>query len=97
MGDTLYKGDHVTVVREKITKAYLDKYPLNAAVTVYFDPTDPNQSVLERELPVGFSFLGVLLVFFVPLGFVVVWATFKAASSEGMQLLRQPSSRRHRR
>ena len=97
VGETLYKGDRVTVVKEKITKAYLDKYPLNAAVTVYFDPTDPNQSVLERELPAGFGFLSVLLVIFVPLGFIVVWATFKAAGSQGMQVLRRPLSRRHRR
>src|SRR4051794_12497911 len=29
----------------------LDRYPVGAAVTVYYDPADPNRAVLDREFP----------------------------------------------
>src|SRR5215213_4009119 len=29
----------------------LNRYPLGASVVVYYDPADPNQAVLQREIP----------------------------------------------
>jgi hypothetical protein len=35
------------------TEATLARYPVGAVVTVYYDPRNPNDCVLERELPQG--------------------------------------------
>lgn len=35
------------------TEATLARYPAGAAVTVYYDPADPSNCVLEREVPKG--------------------------------------------
>ena len=97
VGDTPYKGDRVTVAKEKITKAYLDKYPLNRAVTVYYDPADPNNSVLERGLPDGMFALGAFLVIFVPLGVPRRAGCIQSRPARrGMRVLRRRSSARHR-
>lgn len=43
----------------------LERYPLGARVTVYYDPQDPAKAVLERELPTDFfQGLGIALIYF---------------------------------
>ena len=45
----------------------LARYPVGTPVTVYYDPTNPEKAVLERDLPWGILFWGVgcLLLFFI--------------------------------
>ena len=47
-------------------EATLDRYPVGAPVTVFYDPADPKRAVLERDLPAA-AFLGVgcLLALFI--------------------------------
>lgn len=66
------------------------------AVTVHYDPGDPNQAVLEPGPPTSFRFLGLFLAAFVPLGLIVAWAAFKAARSDGMQVVRRRAAKRGR-
>jgi hypothetical protein len=48
-------------------ESILQKYPVGQAVTVYYNPADPNKAVLERDLPMGILMAGVgcLLLFFI--------------------------------
>jgi len=42
-------GDiHVSTYRSRDSYNLVDKYPVGAEVTVYYDPEDPQQSALER-------------------------------------------------
>jgi hypothetical protein len=89
LDDTTYKGDRLSILPERITQAKLDKYTVGREVTIHFDPADPNQSILESELPSSFWTLSVFLAAFIPLGFILVRAVFKLAGSEGMRVLRR--------
>ncbi len=40
-----------TYVRSKRAQQDLDRYPVNSAVTVYFDPAKPSDAVLQRNAP----------------------------------------------
>lgn len=47
-------------------EAILDRYPVGAEVTVYYNPADPSKAMLERDLPrVAYLGMGCLLVVFV--------------------------------
>jgi hypothetical protein len=59
------------------TEATLARYPLGALVTVYFDPNDPENCVLERNAP---SFMpgegcATTLASLAAIGFIVYWFT----------------------
>lgn len=61
VGDTGYRGDRVNLnpvpveVDSEEGQRLLATYPTGAAVTVYHDPADPAQAILEREpSPLGF-------------------------------------------
>jgi Protein of unknown function (DUF3592) len=59
------------------TEATLARYPLGAHVTVYFDPDDPENCVLERNAP---SFMpgqgcATTLASLAAIGFIVYWLT----------------------
>jgi Protein of unknown function (DUF3592) len=50
-----YRGERIAITDtsgEDIEPA-LQRYPLGKEVTVYYDPSDPNNCVLEREIPKG--------------------------------------------
>ena len=41
--------------------AALKRYPVGAGVFVYYNPADPREAVLERELPKGFAFIWIFV------------------------------------
>lgn len=45
-------------------EAVLRRYPVGAGVTAYYNPQDPDESVIERDLPAGFhlvwAFVGIV-------------------------------------
>jgi len=47
---------------EKIHKALLDQYPIGSDLTVYYDPKNPDQSVLQKGVTGLHLFLGALLI-----------------------------------
>ena len=67
---TKYTGTRISIGEDSggaNTEATLARYPLGATVMVYYDPADPGNCVLEREVPKGMSkgclaILGVLAV-----------------------------------
>ncbi len=54
----------------------LERYPVGAEVTVYYNPQKPSQALLERELPVDFGkgLAGVFIFFGGGALLVVLWA-----------------------
>lgn len=53
-----FSGDRISlaeVIPESDIESTLDRYPVGKEVTVYYNPADPRQSVLERDLPVDFG------------------------------------------
>jgi hypothetical protein len=63
------RGNRITI-GEKISgfeiESTLARYPVGAAVTVYYDPANPKNAVLERDLPkIVFAGVGCLLLFFI--------------------------------
>lgn len=62
-----YTGDRISLgeyISEGDIEATLARYPVGAQVTVYYDPHNPQRSVLERALPaVGKELAGVLAFF----------------------------------
>ncbi len=77
-----YRGARIAITDtsgEDIEPA-LERYPVGKAVTVYYDPADPNNCVLEREIPKGLVsgcmlILAVLAVGIVGFYFAVTNAT----------------------
>ncbi|MFO0945542.1 MAG: DUF3592 domain-containing protein [Planctomycetota bacterium] len=65
-----FRGNRVTIgekTSEFELEEILDRYPVGAIVTVYYDPKNPQKAVLERTLPMGTLAVGAgcLLLFFV--------------------------------
>jgi hypothetical protein len=62
VGGRKYRGRRITI-GEKTSgselEAILARYPVGAAVTVYYDPANPQTAVLERDLPAGLWAVGV--------------------------------------
>lgn len=53
-----FSGDRISlaeIIPESDIESTLDRYPVGKEVTVYYNPADPRQSVLERDLPVDFG------------------------------------------
>lgn len=58
VGGKRYKGERISLAEnlpESEIEATLARYPLGAQVTVYYDPANPQQAVLERDLPPDFG------------------------------------------
>jgi hypothetical protein len=67
-----YRGARIAITDtsgEDIEPA-LDRYPVGKAVTVYYDPADPNNCVLEREIPKGLVSGCMLILVVLALGIV---------------------------
>ena len=53
-----FSGDRVSlaeIIPESDIESTLNRYPVGREVTVYFNPADPRQAVLERDLPLDFG------------------------------------------
>ncbi len=66
VGNHRYKGKRISVGEQMPdfqVRETLEKYPIGAAVDVYYNPKLPGQSVLERDLPPNFTkaFTGLIL------------------------------------
>jgi hypothetical protein len=74
-----YTGERISlaeIIPESEIEPTLERYPLGAEVTVYYNPSNPNQSVLERDPPVDLweGLRGVFLFFGGGAVLVVLWA-----------------------
>jgi Protein of unknown function (DUF3592) len=58
----------------------LARYPVGASVTVFYNPANPQQAVLERDLPAKMMFwgLGCLMLFFIGGPLIAVFSYFNA-------------------
>lgn len=53
-----FKGNRISlaeIIPESDIESILDRYPSGKEATVYYDPANPRQAVLERDLPVDFG------------------------------------------
>ncbi len=74
VGDTSYAGRRryrtdIPPLSQQNAESSIDKYPLDAPVTVYYDEADPSESVLETGNPPAMWLLLSLSLMFAALGF----------------------------
>ena len=75
---------HRIIIGEKTADFELEeilaRYPVGASVTVYYNPANPAQAVLERDLPAKLMFWGVgcLMLFFIGGPLIAVFSYFNA-------------------
>jgi hypothetical protein len=77
---TTYRGARISIGEDAggaNADATLARYPLAATVTVYYDPADPTNCVLERDIPPGFGRGCALLV---AIGAIVVAGVYWLAT-----------------
>jgi len=68
-GQTIYIGDGASSSDRSYAQRFVSRYPANCNVSVYYNPSDPDISVLEKGIQkasfiplvfgVGFTFMGV--------------------------------------
>jgi hypothetical protein len=65
VGFNKFRGDRVSIgevtPNSPQVQEYLKRYPVGAGVFVYYDPKQPGEAVLERELPKGFAFVWIFV------------------------------------
>lgn len=57
-GGRRFSGNRISlaeIIPESDIESTLDRYPVGREVTVYYNPANPKQAVLERDLPVDFG------------------------------------------
>jgi hypothetical protein len=65
VGGRTWRGDRISIGADTggaNTEATLRRYPVGATVSIYYDPANPGNCVLEREVPKGFGKGLVILV-----------------------------------
>lgn len=77
-----YRGGRISLAGEMLTSKadqipILDRYPLDAPVTVYYNPDDPRQAVLDPSIVKHQLFFDFFIVPFFLLGVLLLQATFK--------------------
>jgi Protein of unknown function (DUF3592) len=58
VADTTYRGSRISIGEDSggaNTDTTLARYPVSAAIMVYYNPADPTDCVLERDIPRGFG------------------------------------------
>jgi hypothetical protein len=78
---TTYRGARISIGDDSggaNTEATLARYPVGATVTVYYDPADPTDCVLERDIPRG---VGSGCALFAAVGTAVVVGIYWLATS----------------
>lgn len=82
VGGQEYRGTRVSLgdISGKYAEEALVRYPLGAVVTVYYDPADPDDCVLERDPPKGaMKGCSLLLLVSALLGGGLYWAVTQGA------------------
>jgi hypothetical protein len=78
VGGKTYRNQRITIgekTSEYELEEILARYPVGAAVTVYYDPSNPQTAVLERDIFNGkmFTVLGCMMLFFIGFPFLAVF------------------------
>jgi hypothetical protein len=85
-----WRGNRISIGEDSggaNTEATLQRYPIGAVVSVYYDPADPKKSVLERDIPKGFGKgLLAILVFLAVVAGVIYWLATAAPALLKSQL-----------
>ncbi|HEV2511027.1 DUF3592 domain-containing protein [Bosea sp. (in: a-proteobacteria)] len=86
VGGVTYQGTRVSLgdISGKFALEALAKYPAGANVTVYYDPADPSDCVLEREAPKG-AVKGCSLALLVVM--ILVWGLYWVGT-QGAEVLK---------
>jgi hypothetical protein len=82
VGGATYQGTRVSLgeISGKYAQEALARYPAGANVTVYYDPADPSDCVLEREAPQGaVKGCGLALLALALLGYGLYWVATQGA------------------
>ncbi|MGN7614213.1 DUF3592 domain-containing protein, partial [Magnetococcales bacterium HHB-1] len=79
VGNNHYEGDRIqygvgvgSFLFKRYAQNVVQRYPLKKVVTVYYDPDDPENEIVERSPALGFSLVWIaLFVFFVGLSVLI--------------------------
>lgn len=83
--DASYQGRRLSYSRvstksERRAREYRQKYAVGEPVAVYYNPDDPNQSLLQPGLPLRVLLLPAAGVVMLLLGLVVLWRVIRVGS-----------------
>jgi hypothetical protein len=87
VGETIYESDRINfdygMRTSNIQKqqSVVKQYPVGREITVYYDPADPQQSVLEKRVDATFTTMLVSAVF-IAIGLIVAIATLSVNPPE---------------
>ncbi len=90
VGGQKWRGNRISIGEDSggaNTEATLQRYPIGAVVSVYYDPGNPKKSVLERDIPKGFvKGLLAILAFLAVVAGVIYWLATAAPALLKQQL-----------
>ena len=90
VGGQKWRGNRISIGEDSggaNTEATLQRYPIGAVVSVYYDPANPKKSVLERDIPEGFGKgLLAILAFVAVVAGIIYWLVTAASALLAKQL-----------
>jgi len=72
-GSRIQFGSQTSYLRKGRAEAAVSRYPVNSHVTVYYDPENPAEAVLDRTSPSGLEYMVIGIVCLVMMVLVILY------------------------
>jgi hypothetical protein len=72
-------GAPTTYIRKSSAEAAIGHYPVNSRLTVYYDPENPAEAVLDRTSPGGLEYIMIGIIFLVLMALVIMYPAHTTA------------------
>jgi hypothetical protein len=78
-GSRVQFGTPTTYIRKSSAEAAISHYPANSHVTVYYDPQNPAEAVLDRTSPGGLEYIISGIIILVMMALVIMYSAQNTA------------------
>jgi Protein of unknown function (DUF3592) len=72
-------GTPTTYIRKSSAETAISHYPVNSRLTVYYDPENPAEAVLDRTSPGGLEYIIIGIIFLVLMALVIMYPAHTTA------------------